>query len=221
MSYISDNRGNPMHKSRRFTAWLVDFALVLAAAVLLAVLTFHRITALVTDVPELAARSGWDILTSHGDVLDASGDLGVGLWDDMISAVVQAFVLLVLLTFLYQWATLAFTGRTVGKAVLGLRIDRRSAGRAARRATVTTVADVALYAVACILVLEGEFALSVVVWAAAVVMFFLNALPVLLPAHRSLADRFSGTTVTNVTLPDIPSMPPVPPLPQRFRRGSA
>ncbi|MEV0242924.1 RDD family protein [Streptomyces sp. NPDC050674] len=191
-----------MPKLRRALAWLVDFALVVTLASALAVLTFHRVSALVTDVPELATRGGLDLLTSRGDVLDASQDLGLTLWDKSVLYVEQAFGLLVLAVFLYQWACLAVAGRTVGKALAGLRVTptvpRRM--RAARRAAVTTAVDVAVYAVACVLLVEGQVVLSVLVWAVAVVLFLLNALPVLSPGRRSLADRIAGTAVTGFGL---------------------
>ncbi|MFF5313895.1 RDD family protein [Streptomyces massasporeus] len=191
-----------MPKLRRVLAWFVDFALVVALASALAVLTFHRVSALVTDVPELATRGGFDLLTSRGDVLDASQDLGLSLWNKSVLYVEQAFGLLVLTVFLYQWACLALAGRTLGKALTGLKVTpnlpRRV--RAARRAAVTTAADVAVYAVACVLLVEGQVVLSVLVWAVAVALFLLNALPVLSPGRRSLADRVAGTAVTGIGL---------------------
>ncbi|MGX5209287.1 RDD family protein [Streptomyces violaceus] len=187
-----------MPKLRRAVAWFVDFALVVALASALAVLTFHRISALVTDVPELAARGGLDLLTSRGDMLEASQDLGLSLWNKSVLYVEQAFGLLVLTVFLYQWACLALAGRTVGKALVGLKVSPRLGRRAVRRAAVTTAADVAVYAVACVLLVEGQVVLSVLVWAVAVVLFLLNALPVLSPGRRSLADRVAGTAVSSV-----------------------
>ncbi|MFE0388951.1 RDD family protein [Streptomyces bungoensis] len=184
-----------MFKLRRAAAWFVDFALVAGAAWLLAALTFHRITALVTDVPDLATRGGFDLLTSRGDVVGASETVGLSLWDRAVVIVEEAFGALVVVTFLYQWATLAMLGRTLGKGLLGLRVSPRLSRRALRRAAVTTVADVAVYALACVLLLEGEFLLSVLVWAVAVVLFLVNALPVLFPGRRSLADRLAGTSV--------------------------
>ncbi|MEU0387631.1 RDD family protein [Streptomyces chartreusis] len=189
-----------MPKLRRAVAWAVDFALVVALASALAVLTFHRISALVTDVPELATRSGLDLLTSRGDVLDASQDLGLSLWSKSVLYVEQAFGLLVLTVFLYQWVCLALAGRTIGKGLVGLKVTPRLPRRAALRAAVTTAADVAVYAVACVLLVEGQVVLSVLVWAVAVVLFLLNALPVLFPGRRSLADRVAGTAVTGLGL---------------------
>ncbi|GAA2256175.1 RDD family protein [Streptomyces indiaensis] len=200
-----------MPKLRRAAAWFVDFALVLALASALAVLTFHRVSALVTDVPELATRGGFDLLTSRGDVLAASQDLGLTLWDKSVLYVEQAFGLLVLTVFLYQWACLALAGRTVGKALVGLKVttDSPRRVRAARRAAVTTAADVAVYAVACVLLVEGQVVMSVLVWVVAVVLFLLNALPVLSPARRSLADRVAGTAVTGIGLSRPVATPPV------------
>jgi hypothetical protein len=200
-----------MPKLRRALAWFVDFALMVALASALAVLTFHRVSALVTDVPELATRGGFDLLTSRGDVLDASQDLGLSLWNKSVLYVEQAFGLLVLTVFLYQWACLSLAGRTVGKALVGLKVTTDSPRRvmAARRAAVTTAADVAVYAVACVLLVEGQVVLSVLVWAGAVVLFLLNALPVLSPGGRSLADRLAGTSVTGLGLRGPVATPPV------------
>lgn len=189
-----------MSAFRRATAWLIDFALVAALASLLAVLTFNRMSALVTDVPELAARGGFDLLTSRGDVLDASAGLGTSLWDKSVGYVQQAFGLLVVAAFLYQWACLALAGRTVGKALTGLKVTPHTPRRAALRAAVTTATDVAVYAVACVLLVEGEIVLSVLVWLVAVALFLLNALPVLGGRRRSLADRVAGTSVASVEL---------------------
>ncbi|AOR37418.1 hypothetical protein BFF78_30295 [Streptomyces fodineus] len=179
-------------------AWFIDFALVVAAASLLAVLTFHRIGALVTDVPELATKGGFDLVTSRGDVIGASEHLGLSLWDNVVLDVEEAFGALVVVTFLYQWACLTWLGRTLGKGVLGLRVTPRLSRHALRRAAVTTAVDVAVYALACVLLVEGQFGLSVLVWAVAVVLFLVNALTVLFPGRRSLADRLAGTSVVGL-----------------------
>lgn len=198
-----------MPKLRRATAWFIDFALVLALAAALAVLTFHRISALVSDVPSLATRGGLDLLTSRGDVIGASEGFGVSLWDKAVLYVEEAFGLLIAVTFLYQWTCLSLAGRTVGKGLLGLKVTPSVPRRAAVRAAVTTAADIAVYAVACVLLVEGEFLLSVAVWALAVVVFFLNALPVFSPTRRSLADRLAGTAVTGLGLGTGAVTPPV------------
>jgi hypothetical protein len=196
-------------KFRRAVAWFIDFALVLTLASGLAVLTFHRISALVTDVPELATRGGFDLLTSRGDVIGASANLGVSLWDKAVLAVEQAFGVLIVATFLYQWVCLALAGRTVGKGLLGLKVTPSAPRRAAVRAAVTTAADIAVYAVACVLLIEGHFVLSVLVWTLAVGIFFLNALPVFSPTRRSLADRLAGTAVTGLGISTPGATPPV------------
>ncbi|MEV5984038.1 RDD family protein [Streptomyces sp. NPDC052051] len=206
-----------MQKTRRILAWCIDFALVVAAASALAVLTFHRISGLFTDVPGLATRGGLDLLTSRGDVVDTSESVGLFLWNKALGYVEQGFLLLALATFLYQWGSLALAGRTLGKALTGFKVTPSSVGRTALRAAVTTIADVAVYALACVLLVEGEFLLSVLVWALAVVVFFLNTLPVLARSRRSLADRVAGTTVESLrlrgTVAVTPPYPPQPPYP--------
>lgn len=193
---------------RRAVAWFIDFTLVIAGASALAVLTFHRISALFTDVPELATKGGLDLLVSRGDVLRASEGLGLSLWHRTVLYVEQGFGLLVLATFLYQWASLALAGRTLGKALTGLKVTPAAARRAALRAAVTTTADVAVYALACVLLIEGEFTLSVLAWTVAVAVFLLNALPVLFPGRRSLADRLAGTAVEGLRFSRAAATPP-------------
>ncbi|MFC8519648.1 RDD family protein [Streptomyces sp. NPDC057257] len=196
-------------KLRRAMAWFIDFALVLSLAAGLAVLTFHRIAGLVTDVPELAARGGLDLLSSRGDVVGASADLGLSLWRSAVRAVEEAIGVLIVATFLYQWGCLALAGRTVGKGLLGLKVTPSAPRRAAVRALVTTAADIAVYAVACVLLIERHVLLSVMVWALAVLLFLFNALPVLSPTRRSFADRVAGTTVTGLGISTPGATPPV------------
>ncbi|WP_265569200.1 RDD family protein [Streptomyces hygroscopicus] len=198
-----------MHRTRRILAWFIDFALVIAAASALAVLTFHRVAALFTDVPELATRGGLELLTSRGDVLHASAGLGLSLWHKAVLYVEEGFGLLVFATFLYQWASLACAGRTAGKALAGLKVTPSPWRRAALRAVVTTTADVAVYALACVLLVEGRFVVSVLVWGAAVGVFLLNALSVLSPSRRSLADRVAGTAVEGLRFGRAAVTPPV------------
>jgi hypothetical protein len=192
--------------SRRMLAWLLDFALVVVVAVLLGILTFHRIGGLITDVPELASLGAWQFLTSGGHLLDVADQLRVSLWDSAVLYVQEAFVALVLSTFAYQFTTLALTNRTLGKLLFGLRVCGVEPGRlvrrrAAIRAAVTTLADVGCFAVACCALVGGSFAVSVLCWVIAVAVFWANAFPALLGSGRSLADHLAGTTVGNITLP--------------------
>ncbi|MEY9948584.1 RDD family protein [Kitasatospora sp. GAS1066B] len=194
---------------RRGFAWLVDFAVVLGLAMLLGVLTFHRIGAMLISVPGLAGQSVWQLIKSRGNYVGAGEGLGLSLWHSAISDVQQGFVALVLLTFLYQFATLALAGRTLGKALFGLRVHgaaphglRRGLHRrpAAIRGAVTTVADIGCFAAACCALAAGAFVLAAVLWAVALLVFWVNALPALAGERRSVADRLSGTRVGAVAV---------------------
>ncbi|MEV8128731.1 RDD family protein [Streptomyces sp. NPDC085944] len=192
--------------SRRITAWLIDFVLTVAVAVLLGSFTFHRISALMTDTTGLVGSSAWEVLTSGGHPLDATEQVWDHVWGSTVSAVQQAFVALVLITFAYHFTALVLTSRTVGKLLLGLRVNSTEPGvlgprRAAIRAGVTTLADVGCFAVACCVLISGSVALSVLCWMAAVTVFWANGIPALRGRRLSLADRLAGTTVGNITLP--------------------
>ncbi|WP_328596489.1 RDD family protein, partial [Streptomyces apricus] len=186
---------------RRVVAWAVDFALVLVAAYLLALLTFHRIAELLTDVPGLSALGGWELLGADGDARHRAGQLALSLWQQVVLLVVEAFVLLVMGTFVYHWAALALTGRTLGKKLLGLGVAPRTGRAAALRAAVTTVTDVGCFALACCLLVAGALVMAVAVWALAVALFWANALAALSPRGRTLADRIAGTCVVRVPPP--------------------
>ncbi|WP_280679297.1 RDD family protein [Kitasatospora sp. MAA19] len=146
------------------------------------------------------------VLTSHGRPLGTAEQFGTSLWDSAVLDVQEAFAALALATFAYQFMALVLTNRTLGELLLGLRVSGVEPGRlgrrrAAIRATVTTLADVGCFAVACCALVGGSVAFSVLCWAVAVAVFWANALPALLGRRRSLADRLAGTTVGNITLP--------------------
>ncbi|MFC5905175.1 RDD family protein [Streptomyces zhihengii] len=192
--------------SRRIMAWLIDFSLVTAVAVLLGSLTFQRISALMTDTTELVGTSAWEVLTSGGRPLEATEQVWDDIWGSAVSAVQQAFVALVFITFAYHFTALVLTNRTVGKLLLGLRVHPNRPGnlgprRAAIRAAVTTLADVGCFALACLVLISGSFALSVLCWMVAVIIFWANGAPALRGRGLSLADRTAGTTVGNIRLP--------------------
>jgi uncharacterized RDD family membrane protein YckC len=190
---------------RRAAAWAIDFALVVVVAVALGSWTWMRIGALVTEIPSLAQNGAWNLFTSRdelpgGGVKGASIDFGLSLWDSAVGYVVQAFAALVLIVFAYHFIALAWKGRTLGKLVLDLRVEshrraRLGKGQALARASAATVSDVGLFALACCLLLQGWFLIAMLCWMLAVAVFWMNALPVLLPGHRTLHDRMTGTHV--------------------------
>lgn len=190
-------------RTRRLFAWALDFALVVAVAVLLGWFTFHRISAEVSDVTSLAETSAWQVITSDGDLAGAGQDVGESLWRHAVTAVQQGFAALVVFTFAYHFLSLALLGRTPGQALTALCVVRRRGGgrpgrgQAGVRAAVTALVDVGWYALACCLLADGMVALSVLCWVVAVAFFALNAALALVGSRRSLADRLGGVTVTS------------------------
>ncbi|WP_433232075.1 hypothetical protein [Actinomadura formosensis] len=179
-------------------AWGLDTALLVGAALLLAMMTWGRLNGLLGDGlwgDALSAAGG--LLLTGGDVQKAAEDFGMGLWQDVVGAVEQALLLLVLVEFLHQFAGLAWTGRTLGKAVLDLRLDNTAAtkSRAFRRSLATTAGGTGLYCTAWILLLHGLFFFAVLTWLAAVAVFLANSAPALVGPRRTLADLVAGTTL--------------------------
>ncbi|GGT96440.1 RDD family protein [Actinomadura citrea] len=186
-------------RGRRLAAWGIDTALLAGAAVLLGMMTWGRLNGLLGDgLWGDALSAGGGLLLSGGDVQQAAEKFGMGIWNTVVSAVQQALLLLVLIEFLHQFAGQAFAGRTVGKAVLDLRVENTTSAksRALRRSLVTTAGGTGLYCTAWILLLHGLFFLSLVTWLVAVAVFLANSAPTLVGARRrALADLVAGTSL--------------------------
>ncbi|MEU9844935.1 RDD family protein, partial [Actinomadura sp. NPDC048032] len=175
-------------RGRRLAAWSIDTALLACAAALLGTMTWGRLNGLLGDGlwgDALSAAGG--LLLSGGDVRQAAENFGTSLWNTAVSAVEQALLLLILIEFLHQFAGQAFAGRTVGKAVLDLRVEnaRSAKSRALRRSLVTTAGGTGLYCTAWILLLHGLFFLSLVTWLVAVAVFLANSAPTLVGKART------------------------------------
>jgi uncharacterized RDD family membrane protein YckC len=186
---------------RRLAARGIDALLLFGVACVLALVTWGRLHELAVDgLWGKALGAGGTLLTS-GDVGRAASDFGTSVWGSFAAAVEEAFLLLVLAELLYQFAGQAWLGRTVGKAAMDLRVRtvadaRPGAARALRRSVVTTAGSSGLYCLAWILLLEGQFFLSVVLWAGALAAFFATSVPALLGRRRrTLADLAAGTVV--------------------------
>ncbi|WP_157431082.1 RDD family protein [Actinomadura macra] len=189
-------------RGRRLAAWSIDAALMAGVAVLLAIMTWGRLNGLLSDglwTDALSSTGG--LLLSGGDVGQAAGDFGVNLWAKVASAIEQALLLLVLAELLYQFAAQALAGRTLGKAVLDLRVCavqgvKIRKGRAFRRALASTAGGTGLYCTAWILLLEGLFFLALLTWLAALALLTANSVPALIGARRrTFADLTAGTVV--------------------------
>ncbi|WP_160573481.1 RDD family protein [Actinomadura physcomitrii] len=188
---------------RRLLAWSIDTGILLVVALLLGAMTWGRLQSYVTeDLPHKAWSAGVELLLSGGSVKKAAGEFGAGVWDTFVATVEQGLLLLVLAELLLQFAGTAWLGRTAGKAVMDLRVGHSAVpakpgkARAARRALVTTASGTGLYALAWVLLLEGLFFLSVLLWVLAVALFVANSLPALVGRRRrTLADLVGGTVV--------------------------
>ena len=197
--------GGAAPRVRRLAAWGIDTALLWGAAVLLAMLTWARLHGyVVDDLPRKALSATGGLLLSGGDVEKAATDFGTDVWATFVGDIEQALVLLVAIQVLYQFATHAWLGRTLGKAVMDIRVraaddgDAVKAGkaRAFRRALVTTAGGAGLYCLAWILLLESLFVLALATWMLSVGVFAADSLPALFGGRRrTLADLLAGTAV--------------------------
>ena len=193
---------------RRAAAWGVDFGLMVLVAVGLGFVTYERITSPHSSVAAEAASGFKDMVTAGLDIGDVAATTASSVWDEVSALVIQGFLAVIVVQFLYQFVALAWTGRTVGKVLLDLRVVstadtaavKPGAARAATRAAATAITDTGLFCLACCVLLSGEVVLSVICWLVAVAAFWGNALPTLVGDHRSFGDLVAGTRVNGAGL---------------------
>lgn len=190
-------------RGRRLLAWSIDSGLLVVVAVLLGGMTWGRLHAYVAqDLPSKALSATGALLLSGGNVEKAATEFGTGVWDTFVSNIEQALLLLVLAELLHQAVGLALGGRTIGKAVMDLRVryaggeDKAGTARSVKRALVTTASGTGLYALAWVLLLEGLYFFAVLLWLVAVAAFLSNSVPALVGSRRrTFADLAAGTVV--------------------------
>jgi uncharacterized RDD family membrane protein YckC len=193
---------------RRLAAWTIDMIIVFCVFVGLSLFTYYRFSELIGGMgTRLVTFGAWDLISTQGDVAASAERTGLQVWDKAVSYLIQGFALLILAQFGYQFVSVAWKGRTVGKAVLDIQVRahpgdaRARKGQALRRAMLTTVAESGLYSLACIMMVTGRFLLAAVFWVLAVTLFVLNALPMLLGrGRRTLGDRVANTVIVRTGL---------------------
>jgi uncharacterized RDD family membrane protein YckC len=117
-----------------------------------------------------------------------------------------ALVALPMIQFLYHLTFLAWRGRTVGMATVDARVNgmARSPGLprrlAVRRALMTSGLETGLVSVALLIIALGQFSIGLMLWAVAILVFWINALSALGPRGRTVIDRLAGTIVVRASL---------------------
>jgi uncharacterized RDD family membrane protein YckC len=195
---------NRAPRGRRAAAWLIDFVVLVAAGIGLTVVNYFRIGSLLAGVSGYVHAGFWSVLSSHGQLIQRGLQIGAAeaaaTWDTIVQYVVEEFVLLALVAFAYEFLTTRLTGRSIGKALLDLRVVSKVGGKvtgqqAAVRSLVSMITDVGLYAVACWVLIRGDFTAAWIAWLVAVVVFWLNGISSQFGARRSFTDRIAGTNV--------------------------
>ncbi|MFE5790988.1 RDD family protein [Streptomyces sp. NPDC056503] len=188
---------------RRFGARTVDGFVVALPTVVLgwAALPFMEVV-VGNRVRALARREGAEIVSSGLDgqvVRESLGDSVTAIGETVGTIAVGLMVFALALWLLYDWLAHALFGRTLGKAALGLRVERFDGTRpgivrALIRSGVIIGVPTAVLVVAWMYALAGRsdypMALDVAQWVVFGGMFL-----VLLPTHRALHDWMSFTRV--------------------------
>ncbi|MFJ3668252.1 RDD family protein [Streptomyces sp. NPDC090106] len=188
---------------RRFGARTVDGFVVALPTVMLgwAALPLMEV-ALGNRVRTLARREGVEIVSSGLDgkvVKESLADSATAIGETIGTIAVGLMVFALALWLFYDWFAHALFGRTLGKAALGLRVERFDGARpgivcALIRSGVIIGVPMAVLVVAWTYALAGRSDYPVAVDVAQWVVFG-GLFLVLLPTHRTLHDWMSFTRV--------------------------
>jgi uncharacterized RDD family membrane protein YckC len=199
--------GDRADVGRRMTAWLIDFAVTLTVAGFIvgsaASMVFDSLRSTGEDI---GLSLFWHLLISGGgDVRGTAEGVLRHQLDKIVFLLVLGLLLAAFAQFLYQFVSLAWRGRTPGKALLDLQVRQSgqclpTRAQVLRRAVMTTASELGVFSIACSLLVTGEVMLSTMVWLLATAVFWANNLPVLLPKRRSLADLVAGTLVVRTRM---------------------
>ncbi|MCU7722598.1 RDD family protein [Actinoplanes sp. KI2] len=192
----------PASLRRRAMAWAFDSAVVAVPAAMLVAAgvatTWQRFEA------DMVGRTGltvFDLLRGHGLKL-------AGVHDDRFWVVLPlagALLVVPLIQFLYQSVLLSWRGRTLGSVLVDTRVGTDTepmsllSRRARRRAFLTVLVESGLLCFALAIVVIGGAGAGRLLVAAAVVVFWLDRLPLVGPRRRSLVDYLTGTVVVRTS----------------------
>lgn len=189
---------------RRALGWLIDYLIVMVPGM---ILVGFGLTSLVHGLPGyvggVAAEVGVShllgLITHRGSADGAVRAVASREWLDLALPLIVALLAVPLLQFLYQMSLLLWRERTVGKMVADTRVRMADADAyprfAIRRAFATTLVETGLVGAGLALAVYGEVSAGGIVLAVAIVVWWVNLLPVFGPGHRTVVDRVSGTVV--------------------------
>jgi RDD family protein len=188
-------------RRRRILAWLVDYLIIMLPGLgAVAFVVAGLIQTLPGFVGSVAANAGWSRVVQlftqrRGFRL---GDVAADEWVNYALPLLLVLVIIPAAQFAYLGIMLAWRRRTIGMMLADIRVEslrtraplRR--GGAMVRAALTTFVETGLVAVALVLMVIGQFSLGLVLWGAAVVAFWLDAIVAIGGGRRTLIDRLVG-----------------------------
>jgi uncharacterized RDD family membrane protein YckC len=196
---------------RRAFGWVIDYIIVMVPGLtLVGYALWELVKGLPGYVGAVAAEAGFTSLVrlftgrggGDGGLVAAASDE----WLTLALPLLGALVALPMIQFLYHVTCLAWRGRTVGMAIVDARVSAMAGSPrlprrlAVRRALMMTGLETGLVGVALLLIAVGQFSIGLMLWAVAILAFWVNALSALGPRGRTVIDRLARTIVVRASL---------------------
>ncbi len=191
----------PPPRGKLLAAWVIDFAVVAIAAWVVGWATYSLIIDSLRSVSDIGSIGISNLLSSHGDWQQFGVDAGTDELRNIRLYAVAGLAGVVVIAAGYFWASAAFANRTLGMAVVDLRLAQASATsaepgriRSLSWAFLRAMTDIGLFAAACVAPMFGAFATAFVLWLVAVVWLAINGFAAL-TSGRSIVDRLGAVVL--------------------------
>jgi len=191
----------PPPRGKLLAAWVIDFAVVAIAAWVVGWATYSLIIDSLRSVSDIGSIGISNLLSSHGDWQQFGVGAGADELRNLRLYAVAGLVAVVVVAAGYFWVAAAFANRTLGMAVVDLRLGQASApstgpGRihSLSWALLRAVTDIGLFAAACVAPMFGAFAMAFLLWLVAVAWLAINGFAAL-TSGRSVVDRLGAVVL--------------------------
>jgi hypothetical protein len=186
---------------KRLCAWLIDFAVLAVMAVGVMWATYTVMLESLHSIADVGSIGVTRFMSSHGDWQKFGTDAGIDLLHNMRFYAACGLGTVVLLAATYYWLSTAVTNRTLGLAVVDLRLGRAadpSVGPGWSHSLVwamlRAVTDIGIFVAACVAPMFGAFALAAVLWILSVTWLLASGL-IAARSGRSLVDRLGAVVL--------------------------
>lgn len=190
---------------KRLGAWAVDFAVLAVVASCIGWATYSLIVDSLRSYTDMGSIGVSNFVSHQGDWLQMGTDAGMDVLRNIRLYALVGLIAVLLVATAYYWLSTAKANRTLGMAVLDVRLVRAgdpSMGpgwtHSLLWALLRAVTDIGVFAAACVAMMFGSFVASFLLWIVSVTWLLFNGLTAL-KSGRSVVDRIGHVVMVSAS----------------------